>query len=129
MSRPVPDVVGVDFDVHHGYELIRVQVKTTENPNVVNNTFRFQLDIASYNRLREGGTAGFLVLVVVRVAHPKWTRHFRRGSVVAASIYWVCLAGLPATTNSTTVTLILPFENMLTPERLQGLFPVDDLHV
>lgn len=125
----MPDAVGVDFHVSNGIELIRVQVKTTEHPKVVDNTFRFRLDIASYDSLREGLTAGYLVLIVVRVAHPKWTRHFRRGTVVAASIHWVCLAGLPASTNSTKVTLILPFGNMLTPERLQSLFPEDDLHV
>ena len=70
----------------------------------------------------------YLALVVMSSAHPKWTRHFRRGSVVAAGIFWVCLAGLPASDNTTSVTLSLPFVNMLTPEKLLGLFPGGDAH-
>lgn len=40
--------------------------------------------------------------------HPKWTRHFRRGTVVAAGIYWASLAGIPATANTDSVNVSLP---------------------
>lgn len=123
-AKPSPDVVGADFLVHdQGCELIRVQVKTTENPTVVDGTFRYPLDVHVYDRLREGTTAGYLVLVVVSAPHPKWTRHFHRGSVVAAGIYWVCVASCPETLNTDSITMSLPFVNMLTPARLQSLFP------
>lgn len=125
-----PDVVGTDFVVHdHGHETIRVQVKTTEHATIVGgNTYSHALDVQTYNRLRQGGTRGYLALVVMNSAHPKWTRHFRRGTVVAAGIYWAPLAGLPPTTNTDSVTLSFPFANMLTPEKLLGLFPGGDVH-
>ena len=128
-GKLAPDVVGTDFVVHdRGHETIRVQVKTTEHPTTSGDAYTHSLDIATYDRLRVGGTRGYLALVVMNSAHPRWTRHFRRGSVVAAGVYWACLAGEPETTNTTSITVSLPFANMLTPEKLLGLFPGGDEH-
>ena len=126
-SRAEPDTVGSDFIVHdHGHELIRAQVKTTEHAKATGGGYSQDLDVATYDRLRQGTTRGYLILVVVHSRHPRWTRHYRRGGLVASSVHWLDLSGRPATSNSTSVTLSLPFANMLTPELLLGLFPRAD---
>lgn len=119
-----PDRTGTDFVVHdHDYEVIRVQVKATARPDMVGDAVRFPLDVRTYDRLRRGTTPGYLVLVVVLRQHPRWIGLCRRGSVVRAAMYWVGLAGLPVTPNVNSVTMSLPFGNMLTPEALLGFFP------
>ncbi len=123
-ARPEPDLTGADFVVHdHCYEAIRVQVKTTVSASPIDGAFRFPLDVRTYDRLRQGSTAGYLALVVVSAAHPRWAGFCQRGSIVRAVMYWAPLAGLPATTNTYSITLSLPQGNMLTPETLLGLFP------
>jgi hypothetical protein len=118
-----PDTVGLDFAVHdHNHELIRVQVKTTGKPITVGDAYRYDLDVVTYDRLRQGSTLGYLALVVVSAPHPRWTGHTRRGSVVRAVVHWVCLKGLPATDNAGTVGIAVPIVNVLTPETLPELF-------
>jgi len=123
-ARPEPDRTGADFVVHdHGHETIRVQVKTTTSAHLVAGAFRFPLDVRTYDYLRQGSTPGFLALIVVSAAHPRWTGFCQRGSIVRAAMYWAPLAGLPATANEHSISLSLPLSNMLTPEALLGLFP------
>ncbi len=123
-GRMAPDVTGTDFVVHdHAHEVVRVQVKATLSPDLVDEGLRFPLDVRTYDRLRVGNTPGYLALAVVRAAHPRWVGLCHKGSIVRAAMYWTCLAGLPATTNTSTVTLSLPFGNMVTPEALLGFFP------
>ena len=75
-------------------ELVRVQVKTTESPHYHDGSLKYALDVAAYNRLREGGSPGYLVVVVVHRQHPQWTEHFPTGAVVRASAYSLRLAGM-----------------------------------
>lgn len=117
-----PDQVGTDIYVHnHSHETIRVQIKTTEHPHVVGAAYSFQLDAATYNRLRTGNAPGFLVLVVLGSPHPRWTGHCQKGSIVRAGAYWTRLDGRPAIT-AASVAVSLPFANLLTPSTLIGLF-------
>jgi hypothetical protein len=122
-SRPVPDTVGTDFVVQNCQsETIRVQVKTTESPHAIQGGYSFDLDVSTYNKLRVGNTNAYLTLIVAKELHPRWTGHCHRGSTVRASAYWADLTGLPATTNTVTIAVRLPFEKLLTPLALQGLF-------
>ena len=123
-ARPSPDVLGTDFLVQDkAGEVIRVQVKTTEHPTVVNQTFRFDLDVAVYDRLRRvTGTKAYLCLVVVRAPHPRWTGHCRLGSVVRASAFVLEVSNMPVTNNRAKVRLSLPFGSMISPVGIQGMF-------
>jgi hypothetical protein len=117
-------VFGTDVLVQNQYgEVIRVQVKTTEHPSASQGAFRYPLEVDTFDQLRVGTTPAYLVLVVVHQPHPKWTGHCAAGSMVRATAYWTPLWGLPATTNTSTRTVSLPFENMVTPASLLGLFP------
>ena len=123
-SKTVVDVGGHDFVVcDSNHEVIRVQVKTTESPSWTATGLSFDLDVATYNKLRTGSTPGYLVTIVLHCTLAAVTRHFGRGTVVRATGYWLSLAGRAETTNTSTITLSLPRANMLTSEQLIGLFP------
>lgn len=120
---PRSDLLGTDFIVQHpNGELIRAQVKTTVGGTLIGDAYHFALDVPTYDHLREGTGAGYLLLAVVHEAHPRWTGHCHRGSLVRAAIYWVRVAGMAPTQNAVSVTLLLPLANMLTPAGLRGLF-------
>ena len=128
-AKPYPDVVGTDFFVHdHHHETIRVQVKTTEHATTIADGYSWPLEVAAYNRLREGNTPSYLALVVLNDLHPQWTRHYQQATVVGGAVFWAPLTGLPATTNTSSVSVSLPYANLLTPEGLLGLFPGGDGH-
>lgn len=123
-ARPEPDRTGTDLVVQdQAHESIRFQVKATLSPTVVGRSFRFPLDVRTYDRLRQGSAPGHLALLVVLDQHPRWAGFCHRGSIVRAAMYWTRIAGLPATSNLRSVSLSLPFANMFTPEVLLGLFP------
>jgi hypothetical protein len=122
-AKPDPDVVDCDFFVHdQSQETARVQVKSTMSPRITRAGYSFDLPIKTYDRLRVGNTRGYLALVVVHKAHPRWTGHVRMGSMVRATGYYAELTGLPAKPGQQTVSVSLPLANMLTPASVLGLF-------
>lgn len=63
-SKPNQDTAGFDFLVtDQQSETIRVQVKATEQPQWRDGSLAFDLDVATYDKLRQGTTPGFLVVV------------------------------------------------------------------
>ena len=100
-SKPNQDTAGFDFLVtDQRSETILVQVKATEQPQWRDGSLAFDLDVATYDKLRQGTTPGFLVVVVLHRRLEVIARHFGRGVVVRASGYWLRLGGLPPTNNA-----------------------------
>ncbi len=123
-ARPDSDRAGLDFVVHdHRQEFIRLQVKSTAVPTFRADGLHFELDIPTYDRLRVGSTPAYLVVLVLHASKPSWTHHGRKRSLVRASGFWLGLAGMPASSNTSSVTLILPGGNVVTPAALRTLFP------
>lgn len=123
-ARPDSDRVGLDLAVHDArQEFIRVQVKTTEHADIHSDGLHFSLDVPTYDRLRSGSTPGYLMVVSLRDHHPRWTGHCLMGSIVRGAGFWLALSGLPATTNTSSITVTLPLANMITPAALRQLFP------
>lgn len=122
-SHPRPDRTKTDTYIEDDAgEVIRAQIKTTEHPTTTKAGYSFSLEVEAYDRLRAGSSLGYLLLIVVHDLHPKWVRHFPgKGSVVKVSGYWARLTDLPDVTTQS-VTVSLPFENVLVPESVRGLF-------
>ena len=122
-AKPEPDMFGDDLIVRNAEgEVIRVQVKTTEAVVPAAGTLPFALDVATYDKLRQGSTLAYLVVVTVIRRHPDWTRHYAQIASVRAVAHWLRLTGLPATANTTTICLSIPTGNILTPATLASLF-------
>jgi len=103
-------------------EMVRVQVKTTEHPVISGAHLKLDLDVRTYDKLREGTTAGLLIVVVISREYPNWIRQGLRRALVRVEGYWLSLAGRPATSNTTTIAVELPLQNRFQPETVGRLF-------
>lgn len=125
-AKAEPDMYDQDrLITHPSGEVIRVQIKTTEHPTSTNAGFTYQLDGEAYDRLRLTNSLGYLFLVVMQPASSTWIRHFKRGSVTRAAGYWALLSGQPAVTTAS-VSVLLPFANLLRCETLRELFEAEE---
>jgi hypothetical protein len=123
-ARPSSDRAGLDLIVHNdAQEFIRLQIKTTASPNLQPDGLHYDLDVQTYDLLRNGSSPGYLIVLVMLAPWVRWTGHTRRGSIVRTFGLWVALDGMPPTQNSSSITVILPDANMVTPEALRGMFP------
>jgi len=124
VAVPYPDVDGVDFIVgDSNSERISVQVKTVSaNSAEAGRDFSYPLGVGAYNQLRQGATHAYLVVVRMYAPHPRWTGHYRSGSLVRASAHFADLTGRPATSNTTSVTVDVRAADLLDPGSLQALF-------
>jgi hypothetical protein len=123
-AKPEPDLGKVDRLVsNHDGEGIRIQVKCTSNPIQSESGYSFDLDVGTINRFRKGSSPAFLVLVIVHKAHPDWVNVDHALSEVFAVAYWARIDHMDEPSNGTTVRVLLPSENLLTPTSLLSLFP------
>lgn len=106
-------------------EVVKVQIKTTSSPTrVASGDYRFSLDVATYRRLRATTTPSYLVLVVLHKPHPGWVDYEHDRSLVHGASYVTAIDEVAEPRDGQqTVTVSLPLGNLLTPERLLGLFP------
>lgn len=102
-------------------EIIRIQVKATESPRKVGDVYKHNVDVETYDRLRQGGSRGFVALVVLHKPHEHWTSHTADGAEVRATCFMLELTGMPAILGGS-VTLSFPPAKMLTQGSLLALF-------
>jgi len=103
-------------------EMVRVQVKTTEHPDIRDEHLTLDLEIGTYNKLREGTTAGFVIAIVLGREYPYWIRQGIARALVRVDGYWLNLAGQPPTPNTSSISVKLPLENRFQPETVGRLF-------
>ena len=122
-NRSSRDRRGQDFFVQDEMsETVRVQVKSTESPKHSGPNLCVDLDIPTYDRLRGGSTPGIIVHVVISKSYPDWLNQGRNKALVRAHAYWTSLWGMPSTTNSTTIRILVPQANVFRPDTVRSLF-------
>lgn len=126
---------GVDVEVLHNGKLdttctriegkISVQLKATVNwtPNIDDATISYALDVKNYNDLRatELVVPRILVLLCLPQEEHDWLGITEDILTLKKCAYWYSLRGMPATTNTQTVTLRIPSGNLLTKDALREL--------
>jgi len=84
--------------------------------------FRFPLKVKNYNDLRDDDIVPrLLILVVVPAEVDGWLHQTPEQMVLRKSAYWVRLTGLPETTNTTTVTVPVPKNQLFDVTALRRL--------
>jgi Domain of unknown function (DUF4365) len=79
----------------------------------------FPLRIKNYDDLgRATHAPRWLVVMFVPTACADWLDILMERAVVRQCAWWQCLQGQPAVKNSTSVTVYLPYQNLLTPAAL-----------
>jgi hypothetical protein len=93
---------------------VKVQVKTTSDLREENDYFIYDLDVATYNVLRQDNETVRRVLAVFRL--PRYGQRIRllkSGTLLAGRGAWVSLEGYPGTGNSSSQAVRLPVANTI----------------
>jgi len=109
--------------VHSNEHTLDFQLKATSNPDVQDDCLVHDLDIRTYNLLRSRQRSGYGVLAVIVVADDTMAWHAMNhdGTTLTCSAYYLPLFGMPPTSNTATIRLKVPRNNLLTPSAMQTL--------
>jgi hypothetical protein len=125
------DSVDLSFQQKGGGGQVRsprvdAQLKCTEIANIHQNHIAFPLKLKNYDELRPTDLLVPRILIVVTVPDDlaTWLNHSEAELAVRKCGYWHSLRGLPATTNTTNVTVHLPRTNQFTVAELQKIMQI-----
>ncbi len=99
-----------------------LQLKSTTRASVTASEIRYDLEVKTYDHLREvgGNYPRILVVLVMPDDEAQWLSQSIDELVLRHCAYWICLEGYPATTASKTVRVTIPRCNVFSVEALQG---------
>ena len=98
---------------------VQVQVKTSETVTVEDDSLVFDLDVATYDRLRRGRSVPRRLLAVFKVSDPTdRVRLTDEGTLLVGRGAWVSLEGWPTSPNTTTQRVKLPLANQVDADGL-----------
>lgn len=102
---------------------VDLQLKCTDMNVVSATSINYPLKLKNYEDLRpvELLVPRILVVVVVPDQLADWMAHSEFELALRKCGYWVSLRGLPATTNTTSVTIEIPRSNLFDPTQLSGI--------
>jgi Domain of unknown function (DUF4365) len=126
-SRPM-DNAGIDLTIEAPGEIGNIlfpkcdaQIKCTSGQSVLDkNCIKFSLPVHNYNRLIHTRSLAPQILIVVLVPDEitAWMNISEEETLMKKCGYWVSLKGRPSTTNTKTITVELPRNNLFTPSNL-----------
>lgn len=101
---------------------IDIQLKATESLRKVGDCFAYDINIRTYDHLRDKDVSYPQYLMVLHL--PKnlsdWIDHNGDGITLKNKCYWVSLKGLPESANKTSVTVHIPENQIVTVDVLRG---------
>ena len=117
---------GVDIEIKAGGRMmpgLALQLKaTTRLVRPKDGYLAFPLKIRNYDLLRiEAQTPRLLVVLSLPERESDWMTIDEEGLLLRCCAYWLNLEGSPESGNTTSVTVYLPEENLLTPDALCAL--------
>jgi len=117
------DQDGVDMTVRDRRQLLDFQLKATSHPVVHDGHLIHDLDVRTYDLLRDPQRSGMgvLALVVVDEDPTDWLEMDSDSTLLARCAYYLPLLGLPDTQNTATVRLKVPVANLLTIDAMKRL--------
>ncbi len=88
-----------------------------------NGELTFILETKNYNNLIIGNRMTPIILVVLHMDRDrkKWVKHSNSALKITKCAYWVNLKNRQPTTNGTSVTVVIPKENILSCQSLKSL--------
>ncbi|MFI0411637.1 DUF4365 domain-containing protein [Actinomadura sp. 3N508] len=118
------DKDGVDVTLHSEGLMVDLQLKCTQSPRTAGDDFVYDLDVATFNKLRDPhrSAPGYLALVVVPTDLGDWVLHEPTRMLMACHGYWAKLQDEPAPAGNSTTAVHLPRSQPLTSETLKHMF-------
>jgi hypothetical protein len=117
------DVHGVDMTVRGDHHSIDFQLKSTAKPDDKGDHLVFDLDVRTYDLLRQSQRTGLgvLALIVVDGDCDEWLAFDEGGTRLKWTAYYLSLHGQPPVPNTATVRLAVPKANLLTMSGMKAL--------
>ncbi|MCW3844397.1 DUF4365 domain-containing protein [Micromonospora yasonensis] len=109
------DKDGVDATIRRGGPMVDLQLKCTQKAREVANGHAFDLDVATYDKLRaaDRSAPGYLAVVIVPADIEQWIVHDEEQILLRCRAYYACIQDAPEASGETTVAIHLPRENKL----------------
>ncbi|MFD1547140.1 DUF4365 domain-containing protein [Nonomuraea guangzhouensis] len=125
------DKDGVDVTLRWKGLMVDFQLKCTQSPRAAKGDYVFDLDLATYNKLRdpERSAPGYLALAVVPKTLDKWLLHEPERLLMSCHTYWAKLQDEPPPTASKTTAIHLPRCQTLTINSLERMFEASRQHI
>lgn len=110
VARWNADIDGVDASVKRGAPQVDLQLKCTQNLRPSGDGYAFDLDVATYDKLRDmdRSAPGYLVVVVVPAELEQWLCHNEEDLLLRCRGFYACIQDRPESTNAATVAIHLP---------------------
>jgi hypothetical protein len=130
-SVPTPDY-GVDLSIRQieqrggkhrdGRLQLDLQLRSTTLASVVEQGIRYDLDVATYEFLRELTTIRcILVVLVLPDDEALWLSQSADELILRRCAYWLSLRGAAATSVASRIRVTLPHEQVFSPTALRGM--------
>lgn len=103
---------------------LEVQLKATSSISIApgDDKFSYPLKIKNYNDLRARRTVPVILVVLILPSNPtEWLEVDERKLIARTCAYWCSLLGLPESSNTSSVTVHVGTDNVLTPDALRNL--------
>jgi hypothetical protein len=102
---------------------IDVQLKSTSNDCIEDDYVFFDLDVATYDKLRttQIQSAQLLVVFVLPANNAEWLAMNEEALILKKSAYWQCFQGAQAVSNAVKLRVRLPRAQIFGPEALRDL--------
>ncbi|MFE4957093.1 DUF4365 domain-containing protein [Streptomyces sp. NPDC056653] len=104
--------------------MVDIQLKCTQNPRSIRSGFSFDLDVETYNKLRdpERSAPGHLALLIVPPDIGRWISHQPDSIVLSCHGYWTSLHGMGEASSNVTTAISLPEHQQLTVKAMGTMF-------
>jgi hypothetical protein len=114
-------VVSGDHRAESGYKL-DIQTKSATLASLSQATVRYDLDVRSYETLRQpkAGSPRLLVVLLLPEDEKDWSVQSEDELILRRCAYWLSLRDRPATANRRSIRLAIPRANVFSIEALQA---------
>ncbi|MBL1102657.1 DUF4365 domain-containing protein [Streptomyces coffeae] len=118
------DKDGVDVTLRSRGLMVDIQLKCTQSPRAFRGGYSFDLDVETYDKLRdpERSAPGHLALLIVPPDIGRWVTHQPEAIVLTCHGYWASLQGMGEASGSVTTAIHLPEHQPLTVKAMSTMF-------
>jgi hypothetical protein len=115
------DKDGVDATIRRGGPMVDIQLKCTQRARTVGDAHSFDLDVATYDKLRaaDRSAPGYLAMVIVPPDIDSWLEHKDEELLLRCKAYYACIQDSPDVEDQSTIAIRLPFKNRLDGKALE----------
>jgi hypothetical protein len=118
------DKDGVDATIRSSAVMVDFQLKCTQSPRESRGAWVYDLDIPTFNKLRnrERSAPGYLALVVVPPDLEDWLSHEPERLLILCHGYWAKIQDMPAASGGTKTAIRIPKTQRLDGAALEVMF-------